>query len=529
MSAKDDLDRQRAARLAADTRLARKLTGGYRGSWQKIRAQLNILLADIEVAKKRGDTIDQGWLARRGHVETLSRSAVAETRVFVEFAKRTISPAVMDAYRAGAIDAEMLVRSSLPPGLPWTPALPVDETVRIAQAMRPGLPLGNLLDELPGPAAQAARDTLIQGVALGHGTRRIAADMRDAFGGDLVRALRISRTETIGAYRRSALARYQSASNVVAEWVWVAALNARTCAACIAQHGSIHPLDEAFASHPVCRCSPAPRTRSWAELGFEGIPETRIDVESGETWFARQPAAFQKQILGPGKHTAYVEGRIKLADLVEPTVSPVWGAGMRERSLRSALLTSGGNIPVGARVARPTVARSAQPLRVRASSATVESVERSIRNLPIEHAAVFDDAGKLILRKTGTADSVVFTAAETAKLKGSVLTHNHPLGGSFSASDVSLAARMDIREIRAVSSLHTFSLGRPTDGWPGLSDQEIHAAWDSAKDSVVTQIREMRRAGSWPHSLDDSKIMAEHEVMLRVSKQLGATYKRTTL
>lgn len=337
MSARDKLDEQRAARLAADAQTARELTRGYGSSWTRIRGQLNRLRTEIEQAKARGELIDQGWLARHGHVETAARTAAAETRTFVDLSKRTIDAAVLAAYQAGAIDAATLVRSSLPPGLPWQPAMPIDETVRVAQALRPGAPLGQLLDELPVHAAEAARGTLIEGVALGHGTRRIAADLRQAFGGNLVRALRISRTETIGAYRRSAIARYQSAANVVTEWVWVASLSARTCAACIAQHGSRHPLDEAFASHPACRCAPAPVSRSWAELGFSGIPEARLDVESGETWFARQPATFQRQVLGPGKHAAYAEGRITLADLVEPTSSPVWGAGMRERSLRSLI------------------------------------------------------------------------------------------------------------------------------------------------------------------------------------------------
>lgn len=339
MSARDKLDEQRAARLAQDAATARELTRGYGTSWARIRGQLNRLLTEIEAAKARGELIDQAWLARHGHVETAARTAVAETRTFVDLSKRTIDKAVLAAYRSGAIDAATLVRSTLPPGLPWQPAMPIDETVRVAQALRPGAPLGQLLDQLPAHAGEAARTSLIEGVALGHGTRRIAADLRQAFGGNLVRALRISRSETIGAYRRSALARYQSAQNVISEWVWVASLSARTCPACIAQHGSRHPLDEAFASHPACRCSPAPLTRSWAELGFPGIPETRLDVESGDTWFRRQPASLQRQILGPGKHTAYVEGRIGLADLVEPTSSPVWGAGMRERSLMSALIT----------------------------------------------------------------------------------------------------------------------------------------------------------------------------------------------
>jgi len=80
-------------------------------------------------------------------------------------------------------------------------------------------------------------------------------------------------------------------------------------------------------------------TKSWDELGFDGVKETRLELESGEDWFARQPEAAQRRVLGPGKFSAYKDGRLRLADVVQPTVDPVWGRGLRERSLRDALST----------------------------------------------------------------------------------------------------------------------------------------------------------------------------------------------
>ncbi len=341
MSARDDLDEQRAARRAAEARTARQLARRYGTAWQRIRAQLDELLDDIEAARARGETLDQGWLAARDHLTApFTRATLAELRVFVDLAARDIDAATLHAYQTGAIDAAALTRASLPPGLGWTPPLAVEQTAEIAAAARPGAPLGLLLDRLPASAAITAREKLIEGVALGKGTRTIARDLEHAFAGNLSRALLISRTEVNGAYRRATLTGYRQASYLLAGWVWVASMGKRTCAACIAMHGSVHPLDEDFASHPACRCSPAPVTHTWADLGFPGQRETGLQLEPGEEWFGRQDRVTQLAILGPGKQRAYREGRIRLADLPEPTVHPVWGRGLKERSLRDALVTS---------------------------------------------------------------------------------------------------------------------------------------------------------------------------------------------
>lgn len=339
MSVGDDLNEQRAARLAADSRTARQLARRYGTAWQRIRSQLDDLLDEIEHAKARGEIIDAGWLASRDHLTApFTRATLAELRVFVDLAHRDIDAATLAAYQAGAIDAAALARASLPPGLGWAPPLAVEQTAQIAAAARPGAPLGLLLDRLPTAGALKAREKLTEGVALGRGTRTIARQLEHAFAGNLARALVISRTEVIGAYRRSALTSYQRSSDVLNGWVWVAELGKRTCAACIARHGSVFPLDEVFASHPACRCAPAPVTRSWAELGFPGIRETGLQLEPGEDWFDRQDVGLQREVLGPGKLAAYRSGRIRFADLAEPTSHPVWGPGLKERSLRDALV-----------------------------------------------------------------------------------------------------------------------------------------------------------------------------------------------
>lgn len=358
MMPRDKLHDQRAARLAADAALARELTRRYGTAWGKIKTRLNLLLDELEQARERGETIDAGWLAQHQISERLEQVSGVELRAYADLAKRTIDKATLRSFLAGAIDANTLLQSTLSKRLGWTPALPVRETAEIARASRLGTPLGDLLESLGTDTHRIAREKLVEGVALGKNPIDIGRDLRESFAGNQVRALRVARTETtdayrraairatrvartevLGAYRRTAVGGYRGANDVVGEWVWVAELGS-ACPVCVAMHGTIHDLDEEMDSHPSCRCSPAPRTKSWAELGFEGVPETRLDLETGEDWFARQPEAAQRRTLGPSKYAAYKDGRLKLADLVQPTVDPVWGRGLRERSLRDALTVS---------------------------------------------------------------------------------------------------------------------------------------------------------------------------------------------
>jgi hypothetical protein len=121
--------------------------------------------------------------------------------------------------------------------------------------------------------------------------------MRDAAGIAYQRAVVIARNETLGVYRHTVLETYR-ASGLVEGWIWKAALSIRTCPACLAKDGSFHPMTEDFGSHVQCRCSPLPVVRGAVPLQFE----------RGEQWLARQDAATQRTILGPGRYAVYRRG-----------------------------------------------------------------------------------------------------------------------------------------------------------------------------------------------------------------------------
>ena len=325
---------QTRARLIEDARLRARLVRDYQPVWQRIVAQLRLLSADMQAARRAGVTIDRAWVeewARRHRLERTVREAVGR---YVETAGPLVEDAAGRAAVAGATDAQRL---AIAVGV-LDAGLPVEATAAIAAALRPGLPLRALLDELGPTAALRAREQLVAAVAAGLNPRAVAREMRNATAMSLARALRIARTETIGAYRRAALARFREQRDVIGGWVWLAKLDGRTCAACVAMHGTVHPLDEDMASHPNCRCVPAPLTGSW---GVPGVTDTRFAPETGPEWFARQPRGTQLAILGPGKLAAYETGRLRIEELAQPTLHPVWGPGLRERALRDVLAAGG--------------------------------------------------------------------------------------------------------------------------------------------------------------------------------------------
>jgi len=184
-------------------------------------------------------------------------------------------------------------------------------------------------------ATAEARRVLTRGVATGKSTDWMARRLAQALDVPRWRAETIARTEVQRVYREVTRAEFLAQADTLAGWVWTAALDARTCPACMVMHGTLHPLSATLDGHPRCRCAMVPKAKSWADLGIEGLDDLDDDgTETGADWFARQPEATQAAILGPAKYRAWRAGEIALDDLVARTEDPAWGTMRRERSLR---------------------------------------------------------------------------------------------------------------------------------------------------------------------------------------------------
>lgn len=331
--------------LQRERKAARELVRAYGEAWQRIKQRLDDLTRQIEQAEARGEDVSPSWLFEQERLQTLQRQVEAELREFARFAEQRIIAEQAEAVRAAADHTEQLTLAALgepPPGVTVIFArLPTQALSDLVGFLQNGSPLRDLLDELGPEASQAVRDALIAGVATGQNPRTIARQVRQALGGNLVRALTIGRTEVLRSYRTASLRSYQANSDIMRGWVWHAALDRRTCAFCWSQHGEFHEVTERFATHPRCRCSPLPQTKTWQELGFEDVPETRVELEKGRDLFERLSAERKREILGPAKFAAYQEGKLKLADVAGFRRDRKWGPVGYERSLRDILGETG--------------------------------------------------------------------------------------------------------------------------------------------------------------------------------------------
>jgi SPP1 gp7 family putative phage head morphogenesis protein len=339
----------RAALLRRDRAAGADLLRAYAQVWARLDGELALLTDAIAAAQSAGVALSEDrWrrivAPRKPLVRALSGEMFSEaaTRVEVRYrllraqlltemdryaraAEGVITGAQRRAITAGLADAAGLLAAATSEsgvGLAFN-RLPVGALQELVGTLADGSPLSALLGEL-GPQADAAlREALVTGLGLGKGPRAIALDLRRSTNVAAVRALRISRTTVLDSYRRASLATYAQNADVLRGWQWLASISRRSCGACIAMSGSVHRLDEPFASHPNCRCCPVPLAR--------GVTPP---VERGEAAFRRMKADDQRAILGPGKYAAWESGALELDDLVVRTKDAQWGPGLRERGLR---------------------------------------------------------------------------------------------------------------------------------------------------------------------------------------------------
>lgn len=81
-----------------------------------------------------------------------------------------------------------------------------------------------------------------------------------------------------------------------------------------------------------------------------------------------------------------------------------------------------------------------------------------------ETAVIYNSDGSLAFKKKGDANSVFFSKQELNKMKGKIITHNHPKGGCFSPEDIALLRQTGAAEIRAATKNGTFVIN-PPDVW----------------------------------------------------------------
>jgi len=320
---------------AADSDMVRV----YGEAWRRTSQRTADVQAQIRTARLTGQSISPAWFYQQDRAETLQAQIEAELRRFAAYAEESTTALQRQAvtaaggHAAGLVDLAAGVR---PAGLevPFD-VLPTAALQDLVGFAADGSPLRDVFGEIAG-VAERVTDTLGASLAAGLGPRETARLLRRQFGVGLARALTISRTETLRAYREAMHRNYEANSDVVEGWVWHATLTPRTCAACWAMHGTVHRLDERMDEHPNGRCTALPVLKPWRELGLD-IPDRRPVVVSGEDEFAKLTPAEQERVLGKAAFVAWQDGAVALKDFAAHRHSAEWGDTLQVASLEKML------------------------------------------------------------------------------------------------------------------------------------------------------------------------------------------------
>jgi SPP1 gp7 family putative phage head morphogenesis protein len=313
----------KARLLRGDRVAASELLRAYRLTVQRIEARIKELTRQIE--KFQGE-ISSSWLYERGRLAQLKFDIQIEINRFARVASLRVAAAQRAGYAQGQADALSLVGEAS--GEPVAIRLgTLDAGAVVAQAgfASDGSHLAQLFNKQGATIARAVADELVSGVATGAPVRVIASRVREHLGGELARALTISRTEILRSYRAASLDAY-TRSQVVTGYRWLAAKDLRTCVICLALDGRVFSLTQAMPAHINCRCTFTPIIGGEDALGHETAAE----------WFAKQSEGAQKKMLG-GAYEAYRAGKITLEDFVGFKQSERWGVTVYRRALKDIL------------------------------------------------------------------------------------------------------------------------------------------------------------------------------------------------
>ena len=327
--------------LAAREQLAlQTLSDAHARTVKIIDTHMQHLYAAIQARLASGQTIPVEWVLEHYRLYSIEQMLSGQINSYGAYAREVTLLLQADGVKLGSAAAQALLGATLPPGVAFSFGAPSQSALQaFIGATQAGSPLADLFAGFGAEAAQSVKETLLTGLTLGHGPRDVAEAVQQDLNVSQWRAQTIARTEMLRAYRGAATESYRANSDVVSQWRWTCALSARTCAACLGMDGTLHDIDEDMQSHPNCRCTPVPVTKSWSDIldgvDLSGLDDSSVtdDMQSGADWFASQSADVQQQVLGKAGYQLYSNGT-PLSDFVGVSHDKTWGKSIYQKSIK---------------------------------------------------------------------------------------------------------------------------------------------------------------------------------------------------
>lgn len=206
----------------------------------------------------------EGMIRRLSELENLSEDQLFRLELYKDFltqsrgviedysliAQKLIEKERIEFAKLGIESAQELL------GIGFYNKLNIEAANLMIGATKEGAPLFNLLMESYPQTIESITKTLVESMALGRNPIETARLLRNDMDGNLMRALRIARTEQLNDFREAQTLQYEE-SGIVTGVDLVTEPDA--CEECLAEaRNNPHELGWIVDIHPNCRCGLAP-------------------------------------------------------------------------------------------------------------------------------------------------------------------------------------------------------------------------------------------------------------------------------
>ena len=322
-----DAAAQYRAALARNERGAQmRLINAYKSLSERLQSKIDALLLEI------GDgPITRGQLVRMERYQALLRQAAEELASYQALTRAELEAIAQYGIASGARDARNYL-SITATGTPGIAAqfntLPKGTIETLLGFLDTEGPLYARLKLMAPTYADLISKTILDSVGLGYNPRKTARMLNSALGMPLTDSLRMMRTVQLWSYREANRATYLANADLLDGWIWYAELDDAVCMSCVAQHGTVHPLDEPLDDHHNGRCAPIPLVKGFDALAQPG---------DGEKWFTSQSETAQRAQMGRGKFDAWQAGKFEFSALSTQKPDDVYGQMRVEAVLKDLL------------------------------------------------------------------------------------------------------------------------------------------------------------------------------------------------
>lgn len=294
----------------------RELIGAWGSAWDTVSGEVEAALMEL-AAQNTGGTVTRTTLLRSQRLQDALAALLTALDTLASEGATAAGGLARSIIEDSAAATTSMLTAALPPTAQITAQVTGANPAQIrAMLERTTQTMHKQAYMLSREAETAIKTQILKGITVGDNPRKAARDavrgIEDLWNGGLARATTLARTEMIDAHRAAAQHVEKQNTDVLDGWEWVAHLgkDKRTCRACLAMHGTLHPTSEfGPKGHPNCRCARVPKTKSWDELGITGVrPPKSLTVDADE-WFKKLPEAAQRDILTERGYVLWKQGK----------------------------------------------------------------------------------------------------------------------------------------------------------------------------------------------------------------------------